>query len=75
MLGHKEFRFVLPLLPLTMHICGYYITVLHQQSVAREKQNKSKLESITEEQIRNQIQEVHRKQDTIPGCFRKQKFE
>ncbi|CAH1773769.1 unnamed protein product [Owenia fusiformis] len=26
MLGHKEFRFIMPILPLCMHICGRYIS-------------------------------------------------
>ena len=25
LLGHKEFRFLLPVLPLTMHLCGTYL--------------------------------------------------
>lgn len=57
-LAHKEFRFVLPILPLAMHICGYYITCLHQQIQKVDQASKSQLEVITEEQVSKQLDAV-----------------
>lgn len=59
-LAHKEFRFVLPVVPIAMHVCGYYITVLHQGLAAESKGLKkgSELEVVTEEQVHEQIEQV-----------------
>lgn len=40
-----------------MHVCGYYITVLHQQQVLREKAV-PQMETISEEEIYKQVQQV-----------------
>lgn len=57
-LAHKEFRFVLPVLPLCMHVCGYYITVLHQDRVTSDSQGKEVSQSISDEDVRHHIRKV-----------------
>lgn len=57
-LAHKEFRFVLPVLPLTMHVCGYYATTLHQRILMIDKESKKRLEVITEEEVSKQLDAV-----------------
>ncbi|XP_074643066.1 GPI alpha-1,2-mannosyltransferase 3-like [Tubulanus polymorphus] len=32
LLGHKEFRFIYPILPIAMHICGEYLSTLDRKS-------------------------------------------
>ena len=57
MLAHKEQRFIMPVLPLIMHVIGYYITTVHQEN---SKPEDSKLSSISEQEITNQLKEVCR---------------
>ncbi|XP_067929021.1 GPI mannosyltransferase 3-like [Watersipora subatra] len=57
LLAHKEFRFVLPMVPMAMHVCGYYITVLHQQSSQRSNDS----DPVNEEAVRSHLKKLNSK--------------
>lgn len=40
-LGHKEFRFLLPILPLSMHYCGVYFQSLCKQTKVKKAKKSS----------------------------------